>query len=72
VPKIIPDGQGLAAQVIFRVTYADRSLLSDQVDELRIIGVRTPNQLARKVVLDFLRGKLVYLHESDKHQRPEV
>ena len=71
MPKVIPKGEGLDAQVIFRITNADLSVLDDQVNTLRIIGVRSPNQLARKILVDYLRGRLVYVHESDRHQRPD-
>lgn len=72
MPKIIPEGEGLAAQVIFRITSADRAILDEQVQTLKIIGVRSPNQLARKVIVDYIRGKLNYTNESDRHQRPET
>ena len=71
MPKIIQEGEGLDAQVIFRITNADKTILDDQVQTLRIISVRSPNQLARKILVDYLRGKLLYAHESDRHQRPD-
>lgn len=33
--------------------------------DLRIVGVRSKHMFARKIVLDFLSGRLVYPNEAD-------
>lgn len=40
--------------------------------ERRIIGVKSGNQLARKVVRDFLMGRLVYIDRGSTLMDPDV
>lgn len=56
--------------VTFRVTKARHSKMVEYKDSVRIVGVRSHHQLARKLVLDFLDGRLVYLKDSHKYESP--
>jgi hypothetical protein len=67
MPKIISEEKRLDGLVVFRVSNPDSDALDDLVDTLKVIGVRSSNQLARKLVIDYLRGRLAYPHESDRH-----
>jgi hypothetical protein len=67
MPKFVNEGEGLETVVIFRLTAADFAALDKQVRDLRIIKVHSANQLARKIVIDYLRERLMYLSEADRH-----
>jgi hypothetical protein len=67
MPKVVDDGDGLEALITFRLKPGDMEGLVDLVNELKVIGVRSHNQMARKIVTDFLHGRLVYLRQADKY-----
>ncbi len=52
--------------VSFRLTSAQHTLMVDGISKNPIVGIRSENQYARKLVCDFLAGKLVYTKPSDR------
>ena len=48
------------AVVAFRITAKEAKTLGVKAATQRIVNVRSGNQLARKIVLDFIHGKLNY------------
>ena len=66
MPKFVTETEELSTAVIFRLNKADHSALQEKVDTLKIIKVRSRGQFARKIVVDYLRGRLVYLRPEDQ------
>jgi hypothetical protein len=56
--------------VAFRITKARTAALRDRVATLRVVGVGSHHQLCRKLAIDFLDGKLVYLSDSSRFENP--
>lgn len=56
--------------VTFRVTNARQQSLTAYAVTTKVVDVRSPHQMSRKIVLDFLDGKLVYLDSAHKFARP--
>ena len=54
--------------VSFRITTTQCKSLSAEHEKNAAMGVKTPNQLARKLVCDFLAGRLKYSNPSDRLQ----
>lgn len=54
--------------VSFRITSTQCKNLKTEHEENAAMGVKTPNQLARKVVCDFLAGRLKYSNPADRLQ----
>lgn len=52
--------------IAFRVPATDGKELDKRVRESRIVGVRSPHQMARKIVRDFIAGHLIYVNGNDK------
>lgn len=57
----VPESTEFQPIVSFRIDEAQSDLINSQLRRTRPVGVRTRNQMARKIVTDFLEGKLVYL-----------
>jgi hypothetical protein len=58
--------------IAFRIKEPKAEVLDNQATSSRIVNVRSGNQLARKVILDFIAGKLVYLNPGDRHRDPTL
>jgi len=58
--------------VSFRITRTQAKTLSEIYDRDPITGVSSPNRLARKIVCDFLAGRLEYRDPADKTQDLDV
>jgi len=58
--------------VAFRIPDNLASNLETKAVEPKIIGIRSGNQFARKLVIDFLAGRLVYLNPADRKRDPVV
>jgi hypothetical protein len=54
--------------VSFRITSKQTKLLKEIFDRDSATGVNSPNQLARKVLCDYLAGRLDYRNPDDKLQ----
>lgn len=54
--------------VSFRITAKQTKLLKEIFDRDSATGVNSPNQLARKVICDYLAGRLDYRNPDDKLQ----
>ena len=67
MPKFVTENEELSQIVIFRLNKADATTLSEQVATLKIIKVGSVGKFCRKLVVDYLRGRLVYLNAPDKH-----
>lgn len=57
--------------VTFRIDDGARGRLATELRQ-PVSGVRSIHQLARKVVIDFLSGKLVYTRQGDRGSDPAV
>lgn len=58
--------------IAFRVAAKDATTLDDRAETNRIVNVRSGNQLARKIVLDFLKGRLIYVSRTDQFRDPAL
>lgn len=60
--------------IVFRVPRTKRQAIDAIVasPEKRIIGIRSCHHFARKLMLDFIDGKLVYLNQRDKQGNPSL
>lgn len=58
--------------VSFRITSTQSKNLQTVHERDSAMGVKTPNQLARKIVCDFLAGRLVYTNPADRKQDFDV
>lgn len=67
MPKFVTENEELSQIVIFRVNKADAATLNEQVATLKIIRVGSMGKFCRKIVVDYLRGRLVYVRDSDKY-----
>jgi len=54
--------------VSFRITSTQCKTLKIVHERDSAMGVKTPNQLARKIVCDFLAGRLEYSNPADRLQ----
>lgn len=54
--------------VSFRITSTQCKNLKTVHERDSAMGVKTPNQLARKIVCDFLAGRLAYSNPADRLQ----
>jgi hypothetical protein len=70
MPRLPKDKELTEEVIAFRVTRINAELLRRQVGDLRVVGVRSHHQLSRKIVLDFLAGKLAYLTTQDRFENP--
>ncbi len=65
--KIEEEGpNGLTVVLSFRVSAATDKFLSDATDQSPIVGVNSGRQLARKIVEDYVAGRLVYTDPRHK------
>jgi hypothetical protein len=58
--------------VSFRLNQAQYDALVSAFGNDKIVGVKSPNTLARKLALDWSSGKLAYRNPKDKLVDPEV
>lgn len=66
-----PAKKELAEEVVaFRLAKTRVKKLRDDVAAHKIVGVGSAHQLCRKVVVDFLDGKLIYLDQRDRYSNP--
>lgn len=56
--------------VIFRLPLSECTKLDTQKSP--VVGIRSRNQFARKLILDFLENKLVYLNQSHRLANPSL
>lgn len=52
--------------VSFRITAGQTKTLGEIYNRDGVVGVNSPNRLARKIVCDYLAGRLVYRNPDDK------
>jgi hypothetical protein len=57
---------------IFRLPKSKDDSLVDVFTRRRIVGVTSKHQFARKLVMDYLSGRLVYLKSSDANDNPLI
>lgn len=58
--------------VCFRINDDHSASLSRQLMSAPVVGLRTSNQLARKLVVDYLEGRLSYNNVNDRYVDPDV
>lgn len=56
----------------FRITDSHASKLEREMSAVQVVGVRSTHQLARKLVMDFLEGRLVYSNPVDRNRDPAM
>ena len=56
--------------IAFRVPTKDAAALDTKASSDRIVDVRSGNQFARKLVLDFLKGRLIYPNARHRYANP--
>lgn len=56
--------------IAFRVPETAAEALGHRAERNRVVNVRSGNQLARKIVLDFLKGRLIYVDQNDQRRDP--
>lgn len=68
----MPESNGRLKErvVAFRIPTGKGERLDAMADEMQVVNVSSGNKLARKVVLDFLGGRLVYLNSNDRQNDP--
>lgn len=66
-PKATRKQRATRPQVVsFRITTGQTKTLGEIFNRDAASGVNSPNQLARKIVCDYLAGRLVYRNPDDK------
>jgi hypothetical protein len=58
--------------IAFRIPTKAAEVLHAKAESNCIVNVRSGNQFARKIVLDFLSGKLIYVRPKDKFHDPAL
>lgn len=58
--------------VAFRLPETLAIELDKQAQSSMVVGIRSGNQFARKLVIDFLAGRLHYLSKGDRTHDPVV
>jgi len=58
--------------IAFRVTGAEFQRLLAEVEKPRIVGIASPNDFARKLILDFFAHRVVYLTRQDRIANPSL
>ena len=58
--------------VAFRLPETEGESLDSRAAQEKIVGVRSGAQLARKLVRDYLNGRLIYLNKSDVQMDSDV
>jgi len=56
----------------FRVPSAAKGWLDKDLGGNPIVNVPSANRFCRKIVLDFISGKLVYVNQADRALDPDV
>lgn len=64
--------QRKADPIAFRLDVDNNDKLEKRLKEKSIIGINSVDKLARKLVIDALSGKLVYLNPADKFANPAL
>jgi len=60
-------------QVIsFRITKTQATLLKEIYERDAATGINSPNQLARKIICDYLAGRIAYKNPDDKLQDADL
>ncbi len=55
---------------IFRLPTSDDVTLGNQFKNRKIVGITSKNLYARKLILDYLSGKLVYIDTASREDNP--
>lgn len=58
--------------VMFRLEPPRVEMLSEIIRRDPIVGVHSGHQLARKIVVDYLEGRLQYTHDKYKKADPDL
>lgn len=58
--------------IAFRLSPKLADKLKTVSERNRIIAIRSGNQFARKVIIDFLESRLTYPNSSDRDQNPLI
>lgn len=69
-PKLSPEKSLRPTVISFRITEAQTEKLHENFENDSALGVRSSNQYARKVVADFLAGRLVY--KNPEHRKRDL
>jgi len=58
--------------IIFRVRAAAGTKLEQMLQERKIVGIKSSNQYARKILTDFLEGRLAYANPDHALLNPDL
>jgi len=58
--------------VAFRIPRSQVALLEDRMAKNRVVNIRSHHQFARKVILDFLGNRCLYLNATDQSNDPAL
>jgi len=58
--------------IIFRVRSNSGAKLAKTMQERKIVGIKSVNQYARKILIDFLEGRLKYENPEHADLNPDL
>lgn len=58
--------------ISYRIPAASSTELEKLSVNPKVVGIRSANQFARKLTLDFLSGRLVYMSAGDRTRDPVI
>ena len=70
--KLVKNGRGDSSIVTFRVPTNRVNKLQSKMTRKPIVGINSTHQFARKLFLDFIEGKVVYLNSTDFSEDPSM
>jgi hypothetical protein len=58
--------------IAFRIPSESGLRLDEEARSMQVVNINSGNMLARKLVLDYLQGKVIYLNEKDRNTDPAI
>lgn len=71
-PAQVENGSGETSIVTFRVPTAKVQALESRMGKRPIVGIGSTHQYARKLFIDFVDNKVVYLNQTDAIEDPAL
>jgi hypothetical protein len=66
------DRENKTGVLIFRLPTSDDNKLGTKLSKNPIIGIKSKNLFARKIILDYLHGRLIYLDPAAATDNPLI
>jgi hypothetical protein len=70
--RAVENGSGESSIVTFRVPTTEVKELEKRMQKRPVVGIRSVHQYSRKLFLDFIHGKVVYLNPTDMSEDPAM